>query len=70
MPLRAAENADTDPQPPDSGPDGINWVRSLTQFFSVDYFSINDRCKKVRFQQMHNQGLRQLLLMVSWDLRA
>ena len=26
--------------------------------------------KKVRFQQTHNQGLRQLLLTVSWDLRA
>ena len=25
---------------------------------------------KVRFQQTHNQGLRQLLLTVSWDLRA
>ena len=33
-------------------------------------FTIKDRCKKVRFQQTHNQGLRQLLLTVSWDLRA
>ena len=33
-------------------------------------FEIKDRCKKVRFQQTHNQGLRQLLLTVSWDLRA
>ena len=33
-------------------------------------FKIKDRCKKVRFQQTHNQGLRQLLLTVSWDLRA
>ena len=33
-------------------------------------FKIEDRCKKVRFQQAHNQGLRQLLLTVSWDLRA
>ena len=33
-------------------------------------FSIKDRCNKVRFQQTHNQGLRQLLLTVSWDLRA
>ena len=33
-------------------------------------FKIRDRCKKVRFQQTHNQGLRQLLLTVSWDLRA
>ena len=28
-------------------------------------FRIKDRCKKVRFQQTHNQGLRQLLLTVS-----
>ena len=33
-------------------------------------FSIEERCKKVRFLQTHNQGLRQLLLTVSWDLRA
>ena len=33
-------------------------------------FSIKDRCKIVRFQQMHNKGLCQLLLTVSWDLRA
>ena len=33
-------------------------------------FKIKDRCKKVRFQQTHNQGLCQLLLTVSWDLRA
>ena len=33
-------------------------------------FKIKDRCKKVRFLQTHNQGLRQLLLTVSWDLRA
>ena len=33
-------------------------------------FKIKDQCKKVRFQQTHNQGLRQLLLTVSWDLRA
>ena len=26
--------------------------------------------KLVRFQQTHNQGLRQLFLTVSWDLRA
>ena len=44
-------------------------VWSLTQFYSVD-FKIKDRCKKVRFQHTHNQGLRQLLLTVSWDLRA
>ena len=33
-------------------------------------FKIKDRCTKVRFQQMHNQGLRKLLLTVSWDLCA
>ena len=33
-------------------------------------FKIKNWCKKVRFQQTHNQGLRQLLLTVSWDLRA
>ena len=32
-------------------------------------FTFNDQCKKVRFQQTHNQGLHQLLT-VSWDLRA
>ena len=32
-------------------------------------FKIKDRRKKVRFQQTHNQGLRQLLLTLSWDLR-
>ena len=31
-------------------------------------FKIKDRCTKVRFQQMHRQGLHQLLLSVSWDL--
>ena len=33
-------------------------------------FTIKDRCKKVRFQQTHNEGLRQLLLTVSLDLGA
>ena len=33
-------------------------------------FKIKDWCTKVHFQQTHNQGLRQLLLTVSWDLRA
>ena len=32
--------------------------------------TIKDRCKKVRFQQTENRGLRQLLWTVSWDLRA
>ena len=31
-------------------------------------FKIKNWCQKVRFQQTHNQGLRQLLLTVSWDL--
>ena len=42
-------------------------VWSLTQFYT---FKIKDRCKQVRFQQTHNQGLRKSLLTVSWDLRA
>ena len=29
-------------------------------------FTINERCAKVRFQQTHNQGLRQL----SWDIHC
>ena len=33
-------------------------------------FTIKDRCKQVRFQQTHNQGLRQLFLTVSWELCA
>ena len=33
-------------------------------------FTIKDQCKRVRFQQTHNQGLCQLLLTMSWDLRA
>ena len=33
-------------------------------------FEIKDRCKKVRFQQTHSKGLDQLLLTLSWDLRA
>ena len=40
-------------------------VWSLTQFYCVDFFTIKGRCKQVRFQQMHNQALRQLLLTVS-----
>jgi len=31
-------------------------------------FKIKDWCKKVPFQRTHNQGLHQLLLMVSWNL--
>ena len=33
-------------------------------------FKFKDQCKKVRFQRMHVQGLHQLFLTVSWDLRA
>ena len=51
--------------------DGVRQVCwSSTQFYSVDFFTIKDWCKKVRFQQTHNQGLRQLFLIVSLDLRA
>ena len=44
-------------------------VWSLTQFYSVDFSKLRSSVK-IRFQQTHNQGLRQLLLTVSWDLRA
>ena len=43
-------------------------VTNFTLFCGV--FTINHQCKKVRFQQTHNQSLRQLLLSVSWDLHA
>ena len=33
-------------------------------------FKIKDRLRKVRFLQTHDQGLRHLLLTVTWDLRA
>ena len=33
-------------------------------------FTIKDLCKKVRFEQTRNSGLRKLLLIVSWDLRT
>ena len=45
-------------------------VLSLTQFYSVDFSQSRIRVKKVRFKQTHNQGLRGLLLTVSWDLHA
>ena len=45
-------------------------VLSLTQLYSVDFTKSRIGIKKVRFQQTHNQGLCQLLLTVSWDLRA
>ena len=45
-------------------------VWSLTEFYSVDFSQSRIGVKKLRFQLKHNQGLRQLLLTVSWDLRA
>ena len=45
-------------------------VWSLTEFYSVDLSQSRIGVKKVRFQQTHNQGLRQLFLAVSWDLCA
>ena len=46
-------------------------VWSLTQFYSI-IFSLTSRIsvKKCVFTNTHNQGLRQLFLMVSWDLCA
>ena len=41
-----------------------------TQLYYVDFSQSKIGVKKVCFQQTHNQGLRQLLLTVSWDLRA
>ena len=49
---------------------GCMQVWSLTQFYSVDFYQSRIGVKKVRFQQTPNQGLRQLLLTVPWDLRA
>ena len=43
------------------------WV--LAQFYSVDS-TIKELCLKSVFLQTHNQGLCQLFLTVSWDLRA
>ena len=40
-------------------------VWSLTHFYSIDFSQSRISVKKVRFQQTHNQGLRQLLLTVS-----
>ena len=45
-------------------------VWSLTQFYSFDFSQSRIGVKKVHFQQTHNQGLRQLILKVFWDLRA
>ena len=49
---------------------GLDQVWSLTQFYSVVFSKSRIGVKKVRCQQTHNQGLRQLLLTVSWELRA
>ena len=42
----------------------------LDQVWSLAQLTITDQCKKVRFQQMHNQGLHMLFLTVSWDFCA
>ena len=49
----------------------VKWdqVWSLTQLYSVDFSQSRISVKKC-FQQTHNQGLRQLFLTVSWNLRA
>ena len=52
------------------GGQSVGQVWSLTQFYSVDFSQSRVSVRKVRFQQTHNQGLRQLLLTVSWDLCA
>ena len=38
--------------------------------FYVLFFSINNLCKQMQVALMHNEGLHQLFLTVSWDLRA
>ena len=49
---------------------GSGHVWSLTRFYSVDFSQSWIGLNKVRFQQTHNQGLRQLfLLCVFLDLR-
>ena len=45
-------------------------VWSITQFHPLDFSQSRIGVKKVRYQQTHNQGLRQMFLTVSWDLRA
>ena len=49
-------------------PDYAGLPTHSTQLFSVDFSRSRIGVKKVRFQQTHNQGLRQSLLTVSWDL--
>ena len=44
----------------------VDQVWSLTRFYSVDFSKSRIDVKKCVF----NKGLRQLLLTVSWDLRA
>ena len=44
--------------------------KSLLNSIVVTFYNHGSMYRKVRFRQTHNQGLRQLLLMVSWDLRA
>ena len=47
---------------------GKKQVWSLTQLYSIDFSQSRFRVIKVRFQQAHNQGLRQLFFTASWDL--
>merc|ERR1711937_448134 len=39
-------------------------------FYSVWFFLQSKICTKSAFQEMHNQGLCQLFMTVSWDLYA
>ena len=48
----------------------VGQVWSLTQFYSVDFSHIKNRCEQVLFQQAYDQGLSQLFLTVSCDLPA
>ena len=43
---------------------------TIKQFYSLEFSQSRIRVQKVSFQQTHIQGLLQLLLTVSWDLRA
>ena len=47
-------------QPKSSSPAHSFQVWSLNQFYSVEFSQSRISVKKVRFQQAHNQGLRQL----------
>ena len=44
--------------------------RSGNQPNFILFFHNQGSVKRVRFQQTYNQGLRQLFLTVSWDLRG